>query len=42
VAGRYGLQVTLVANTPLFVPKEDWIELVVGGAALGAADDWIV
>ena len=42
VARRYGLRVTLVANSPMHVPAEDWIELVVVSDQLDAADNWIV
>lgn len=42
VAGRYGLAVTLVANSWMRTPLEEWIELVVVGADFDAADDWIV
>jgi len=42
VARRYGLRVTLVANSPMRVPAEDWIELVVVSDQLDAADNWIV
>ena len=42
VARRYGLRVTLVANSPMYVPAEDWIELVVVSDQLDAADNWIV
>ena len=39
-AGRYGLRVAVVANAPLRVPANDWVELVVR-PGFGAADDWI-
>ena len=42
VAQRYGLQVTLVANSYMRVPSGDWIELVVVEKGLNEADDWIV
>jgi len=42
VARRYGLRVTLVANSPMYVPAEDWIELVVVSDQFDAADNWIV
>ncbi len=42
VAGRYGVKVVLVANSALSVPPEDWLEIVVVGSQLDAADDWIV
>ena len=42
VAGRYHLEVTLVANAWMRVPNEVWIALEVVGNGLDAADDWIV
>ncbi len=42
VAGRCGLDVTLVANAWMRVPNESWIALEVVGEDLDAADDWIV
>ena len=42
VARRCELDVTLVANSWLRVPKEDWIALEVVGGGCDAADDWIV
>ena len=42
VARRYGIKVVLVANSPINVPAEDWLELVVVSGQLDAADDWIV
>ena len=42
VAKRYGLRVVLVTNSWLRVPNEEWIELVVVGQELDAADAWIV
>lgn len=42
VARRYGLSVVLVSNTWLRAPNEEWLELVVVGAELDAADAWIV
>ncbi|TXM82963.1 YaiI/YqxD family protein, partial [Methylobacterium sp. WL122] len=41
VAARYGLHVYVVANSFLNVPREPWIERVVVGDAMDAADDWI-
>ncbi len=41
VAARYGLHVYVVANSPLNLPREPWIERVVVGDGLDAADDWI-
>ncbi len=42
VAQRYGLKVTLVANSYMRIPGGDWIELVVVDKGLDEADDWIV
>lgn len=42
VARRYQLPVRVVANSPLRVPREPLIELVVVDAGFDAADDWIV
>lgn len=42
VAGRYGLDVTLVANSWMRVPAERWITLEVVADGFDAADDWIV
>jgi len=42
VAKRYGLKVTLVSNSPMSRPQEDWLETVVVDGHLDAADDWIV
>ena len=42
VAQRYELGVVLVSNAWLRTPNEDWLELVVVGAELDAADAWIV
>ncbi len=42
VAGRYQLQVTLVANSWMRTPDDSWISLEVVGAEADAADDWIV
>jgi len=41
VARRYSMRVVVVANAPLRVPGDDFVELVVR-AGFGAADDWIV
>ncbi len=41
VAQRYGLNVTLVANSWMNAPHEQWIRLEVVGGQLDAADDWI-
>jgi uncharacterized protein YaiI (UPF0178 family) len=42
VARRYGVKVFVVANAPIFVPREDLIESVVVRGGFDAADDWIV
>ncbi len=42
VARRYGIKVVLVANSPMVVPQQDWLEMVVVSNQLDAADDWIV
>ena len=42
VAKRYGLKVTLVANSQMYIPSEDWLELVIVNDQLDAADDWII
>ena len=41
VAERHGLKVHVVANSPVQVPREPWIERVVVGGGFDAADDWI-
>ncbi len=41
VAERYGLNVAVVANAPIAVPKVDWIVRVTVGQGLDVADDWI-
>lgn len=41
VAARYGLEVTLVANSWMRVPFEPWIHLQVVEGGLDVADDWI-
>ena len=41
VAERYGLEVTLVANSRMRIPHETWIRLEVVGSGLDVADDWI-
>ncbi len=41
VAGRLHLEVTLVANSWMRVPSEEWIRLEVVGSGLDTADDWI-
>ena len=42
VAGRFGLRVTLVANSWMRTPNEKRITLKLVGNGLDAADDWIV
>ncbi len=42
VALRYGIKVILVANSPINIPEEDWLESVVVSGQFDAADDWIV
>jgi len=42
VAKRYGLKVTLVSNSRMGAPQEDWLEMVVVDGQFNAADDWIV
>jgi len=42
VAERYGLRVTLVANSPMRVPAREGVRLEVVGEGFDAADDWIV
>jgi uncharacterized protein len=41
VAERHGLNVIVVSNSPIAVPREPRIERVVVGAGMDAADDWI-
>ena len=41
VARRYGLQVTLVANSWMRIPGDSWVSLEMVGAGADAADDWI-
>jgi len=41
VAKRYGLSVTLVTNSWMRAPPEQWVRLVVVEGHLDAADDWI-
>ncbi len=41
VAKRYELQVTLVANSPMQIPEENWLKLIVVSNQFDAADDWI-
>ncbi len=42
VAKRYGLKVTLVSNSRMRMPQEDWLEAVIVEGQFNAADDWIV
>ncbi|MFI5342367.1 MAG: YaiI/YqxD family protein [Candidatus Methylomirabilales bacterium] len=42
VAKRYGLRVTLVSNSRMRIPQEDWLTLVVVDGQFDAADDWLV
>ncbi len=42
VASRHHLNVTLVANSWMRIPKERWISLEVVADGFDAADDWIV
>lgn len=41
VARRYGLNVKLVANSPMRLPEEEGVSLVVVSGQQDAADDWI-
>jgi uncharacterized protein len=42
VARRYGIKVYIVANSPIRVPNEELIELIVVRGGFDVADDWIV
>jgi uncharacterized protein YaiI (UPF0178 family) len=42
VAARYGLSVTIVANSRMQVPRDGSIRLVLVGGQPDAVDDWIV
>ena len=42
VAKRHGLRVTLVSNSWMRIPHEDWLGLVVVDGQFDAADDWLV
>jgi uncharacterized protein len=42
VAQRYGLSVTLVANSRMRIPEHSWLKLMVVEDQFNAADDWIV
>lgn len=41
VAERRSVAVTVVANSPIAVPRDPWITRVVVGSGPDAADDWI-
>ena len=41
VAGRHGLKVLVVSNSPIAIPRDPLIERVVVAAGMDAADDWI-
>jgi uncharacterized protein YaiI (UPF0178 family) len=41
VAERHGLRVVVVSNTPIAVPRDDFIERVVVAAGMDKADDYI-
>jgi len=41
VAGRYGVAVKLVSNSPLYAPPLPFLERVQVGDGFDAADDWI-
>ena len=42
VAKRYALRVILVSNSRMWIPREDWLTLVVVAGQVDAVDDWIV
>jgi hypothetical protein len=42
VALRYEIKVVMVANSPINIQQEDWLETVVVSGWFDAADDWIV
>ena len=42
VALRYGIKVIMVANSPINIQQEEWLETVVVSGRFDAADDWIV
>jgi uncharacterized protein YaiI (UPF0178 family) len=42
VAQRYGLHVTVVANSRIRIPYGNWVELVIVEGQFDAVDDWIV
>ena len=41
VAARYGLRVFLVANSPMRVPADSGVVMIVVGQGADVADDWI-
>jgi hypothetical protein len=41
VAGRHGIKVIVVSNSPIAVPRDALIERVVVAAGMDAADHWI-
>jgi uncharacterized protein YaiI (UPF0178 family) len=41
VARRYGLKVYVVANAPIYLPRDDLVELVEVRGGMDKADDWI-
>ena len=41
VAKRYHLKVIVVSNSPLSLPRAEWIVPVVVGSGFDAVDDWI-
>lgn len=41
VAERHGLAVLVVANSPIAVPREDFVQRIVVPSGPDAADDWI-
>jgi uncharacterized protein YaiI (UPF0178 family) len=41
VAGRHGIKVVIVSNSPIAVPRDPLIERVVVGAGMDEADNWI-
>ena len=42
VAGRHGIKVIIVSNSPIAVPRDALVERVVVAAGLDEADNWIV
>jgi uncharacterized protein YaiI (UPF0178 family) len=41
VAERHALRVAVVANSPIAVPRDAWVRLIVVSGRPDAADDWI-